>query len=659
MAVHVPDPSGSLWLLSPTGSSLDDGSPVASPITSSPRSRHFEFRPKETAALESLQNSTKKRRGRGDSESNTDPEPDLEEGYPAAVYSELFTTLIEESCNALRAGNYSKAEEAQRKAIGCLQDREARLKIPFATKSQMHEDLADINMKMKEYDKAKDILSPLLRDEPGDTPRKSRLCYNLATIYLAQGHLTGAERFAKRAYIAREKTLGKGHALISQSADLLIRIYETQGEMQTAQAFRNLYPNEQIVVQAPQISKHIGTKRVPWNPDLSVNMNAWNRSGKTLLINAISSGDDAVVQQLLQAGANVETECSGGITPLMYTVIHGQLKIAGVLLSRGAQVDTTTSGWTALRKATDLGDWKMVQLLLENGAEIEARSPKKFTPNNRSTATTGESQATIHPDSSVDFDDDYGWTPLLRAADLGDEIMVRLLLDHGANIEARNPSAATALSCAAENQHLAVMDILLCRGADPNAEDDFGWRPLHRTHAHRGGDNGPALRLLNAGVDINARCTKGKTVLHYSVERNNEPMVRLLLHAGSDIEAQDIAKRTPLYTAIECRLENMVHLLLEVGADVTVRDDEGHDALAAANHTLRKSPEVLKLLTRHVKELKRRGEMASSWPGPGGGEKARRKGSLVSRMSGSVGEGTGTSHAGVGGWWSRRGKGGK
>ncbi|MDI1488120.1 MAG: hypothetical protein OHK93_007394 [Ramalina farinacea] len=654
-------------------------SPPFSPSPKSkPSAHHFEIRPKVTPIVTSTSSQSKVMDSPTDSDSNTDPEPDFEPSFPPAISSELIRTLREESKRNVQTGNYVKAEESLRKAVEYLGEEPTSNLIPSEEKDQMLENLADIHLKMKEHDKAKLILSPLLKKEQGETNRKWRLYYKLATIYVAQDRLADAEKFAKRSYVGREKALGKGHALISQSAELLIRIYEKQGDVQKAQAFRNLYPDEKIVCLSPQISKHVGTKRVPWNPDISVNMDALTHAGKTLLINAITSGDDVLVQQHLRNGASVEKRCSSDISPIMYAVFNGQVKIAGVLLSRGAQVDATTAGWTPLHKASEQGDLQMMQLLLENGAGIEARSPKKFPPyKNIANRLRRSSDVDFSSTDDDDTEEDNqsssggnGWTPLLRAASTGFEEATRLLLSHAANVEARSPSNATPLALASEKHHLPIIDMLLSRAADPNAADDFGWRPLHRIQVLPAG-NECALRLLNSGGDINARCVKGMTPLHYAVERGNESMVRLLLqtHSAADLQAQDVAKRTPLHLAIECRLEGMVHLLLECGADVRVKDKEGHDAQQAANHAMRKSPEIVKLLARHVKELKKREAISGALMGGEGAEEPRRKNSIGSTWSGSTitpvtAAGAGGSRSGSGSgersrsgsWFSRMGK---
>ena len=614
------------------------------------------------------QDSSAKHQGSSDSDADSiaDPEPDFEDGFPSVVYAELIASLQQDVQRELQAGHYQKAEQSHRKAMKYLTDRETSLNIPFDNRTEMHEILAEIYHKQQQLDKAKRVLNRLLMQETEETDRKWRLYHALATIYQEQARLPEAQKFAKRAYIGRDKSLGKGHPLILESVTLLIRIYEQQGEMEPAEALKKVYRLSNSVPQTPvtpvtppkahqvpqviEISRHhddglhpvspslaaANRNRVRWAPDAWVDpssINALTKSGETPLIAAISSGDEEMVRLVLQRGADVEARCVEEISPLMHAVNHGYEVIAEELLRKDAQADETTSGWTPLHRATDMVDVRMVKLLLANDADIEARSPKEFLPK-RSTLDRMKSGELDDSDDGASSTKEQGWTALLRAASKGDEVMVRLLLDKGADIEARNPSKCTPLMCAAEGKHEAVVDLLLIRGADESAQDEFGWRPLHRALVHRGGEKVAQL-LLDHEAHVDATCAYKKTPLHHAIEKNNDSMVCFLLNAGADIEARDIAERTPLHTAIESRLEIMVRLLLESGADADAKDRGGKDALGAANHVLRRSPEIITLLVKHKKA--RRGS---------DGKESTRKGS-ASVSSVSTGA-TATS------WWSRR-----
>jgi hypothetical protein len=120
--------------------------------------------------------------------------------------------------------------------------------------------------------------------------------------------------------------------------------------------------------------------------------------------------------------------------------------------------------------------------------------------------------------------DSHGQTPLLWAVRGGHEAVVQLLLEKGADIEARDHSGQTALLWAAENGHRAVVQLLLEKGAD-----------------------------------IEARDHSGQTALLWAAENGHEAVVQLLLEKGADIEADKVA----LLLAAKNGHRAVVQLLLE------------------------------------------------------------------------------------------------
>lgn len=259
----------------------------------------------------------------------------------------------------------------------------------------------------------------------------------------------------------------------------------------------------------------------------------------------------------------------------------------------------------------------MMRLLLDHGADVEFESPLEFIAPKSARARL-RTNSFEERDREADAASDQVWTPLLRAAVKGDKATVGLLLDYEADIEAQSPDKKTPLLCACENLGFETVDLLLLRGANIRAHDRFGWGPLHRALVNIGSSESvhPILpRLLEHEAEVNARCDYRKTPLHYAIAKNNAPAVKFLLSKDADIEARDIAESTPLHTAIECRHAPMVQLLLEQGADVAAMNKHGEDALAAANHAERKSPEIIASLQKQKKILKRENSAAAAGQG--------------------------------------------
>lgn len=122
--------------------------------------------------------------------------------------------------------------------------------------------------------------------------------------------------------------------------------------------------------------------------------------------------------------------------------------------------------------------------------------------------------------------DDRGRTALIWAAEGGYEAVVQLLLEKGANVNAKEDREKTALHRAAWGGHEAVVQLLLEKGADVNAKDRYGSTVLHM--AARGGYKAVARLLLEKGADVNAKDGHDRTALHVAAVGGHEALVQLL-----------------------------------------------------------------------------------------------------------------------------------
>lgn len=138
--------------------------------------------------------------------------------------------------------------------------------------------------------------------------------------------------------------------------------------------------------------------------------------GQLGLIMAFDEPSPQVAQALINwPGTNLNTLNSKGESPLMMAALKGELGFAEQMIKKGAEVNKT--GWTPLHYAATGGDAKLIRLLLENHAYIDAESPN-------------------------------GTTPLMMACRYGSTEAVKLLLDEGADPNIKNKQGATALQFA-------------------------------------------------------------------------------------------------------------------------------------------------------------------------------------------------------------------
>ena len=127
-----------------------------------------------------------------------------------------------------------------------------------------------------------------------------------------------------------------------------------------------------------------------------------------------------------------------------------------------------------------------------------------------------------------------GWTPLHLAAHFGHTNAVRWLLGAGADVQARskNELANQPLHAAAAGQApVELLTLLLDAGADVNARQHGGFTPIQATAQN--GDLAATELLLAHGADVQARSDDGQTALSFAIEGNHDAVAKLLRAQGA------------------------------------------------------------------------------------------------------------------------------
>jgi ankyrin repeat protein len=187
---------------------------------------------------------------------------------------------------------------------------------------------------------------------------------------------------------------------------------------------------------------------------------------------------------------------------------------------------------------------------------------------------------------SVDVRDRRGATPLMYAAAIGSAEALTLLLDAGADVNARNDFDANALIWAAGDP--VKSRILIEHGADVNAASKQGRRPLMMA-ARRDG-NADLIRLMLAqGAVPDAKDTRGNTALMHAAQTGDVEMMRLLTDQRADVNASNGQGATPLGNAVCSNRVSAVKFLLAKGAKA--------NAAMASLGTVRHGPIALGNLT--------------------------------------------------------------
>ncbi len=341
--------------------------------------------------------------------------------------------------------------------------------------------------------------------------------------------------------------------------------------------------------------------------------NATVGEGETPLMTASRTGTAAGVRALLAAGAKVNAaESYRGETALMWAVAENHADVAKLLIAAGADVNARSTfydfkfrkvasggtqaiyfrgGLTPLLFAARQGAVESAQTLLDAGADVNLAEPEyQFTPLLEAIYNDHYDLAALLVERKAKLDgalylavemrnlDYFGNRPRKPVTDKLDELaFIEFLLNHGADPDAvlktrlpgrmaqgaiTVPPGATPFYRAARSADVAVMKLLLAKGADPNRPSDDHTTPLLAAATGQGarfagGEERPepefveAIRLcLEHGGDVNAANDRGDTPMHAAAQRGADQIVQFLADHGAKLDVKNKSGRTPLDLAL-------------------------------------------------------------------------------------------------------------
>ncbi len=341
------------------------------------------------------------------------------------------------------------------------------------------------------------------------------------------------------------------------------------------------------------------------------------KSGLTPLVAALRAGRAVIVGRLLKAGADPNRASADGpdhTTPLHLAAGKGDTASLEVLLDHGADVDARiklwngTPGCTPLMAAAEAGQAAAVALLLDRGADPAAIDQAGVT-------AIGYARRAGAKDIEALLREAIAAVPvaadqpqqLIAAAHDGMADRVQALIAAGVPVDTPSPRGETALKVAAGTNEAAVISALIKAGADVNARSPKGWLPI----TSYGMKVKTATLLLDAGADPNAGMTDGMTAMHWAFQSGDKKIVELMLKAGGrlDLPAEE---RDPFVDRVRRVNRGALALLQEylgVAADPVDPAAESLKALpkhAADPAFLAASEELAALFNRKPSAWKRR-----------------------------------------------------
>lgn len=312
----------------------------------------------------------------------------------------------------------------------------------------------------------------------------------------------------------------------------------------------------------------------------SVDVNSQDDQGQTPLSRASEEGQDAVVKLLLDYHkTDMNFSDTRNMTPLAWAVSQHHATTTQLLL--GARPDLNTvddEGQSVLSTAIESRNANIILQLLEAGADVDASHATVCE-----TLLWGAHQGhwrlvkIFWEMSSMAFkpSDILPRGLLDKAAEDGQEDVVHLLVESGADTRHWNLELTTALWLAAEKGYRSIMQILINAGVDVEAKDEFGRTLVQEAWGNR--DKAMIEFLVRNGANLGATNIRGETLLQITVRGKDRDMVKFLTSQGVKIHGT-----MALHWAVENHDVQMVRLLLQLGARINWRDDLGRTSLHLA-----------------------------------------------------------------------------
>jgi len=310
------------------------------------------------------------------------------------------------------------------------------------------------------------------------------------------------------------------------------------------------------------------------------------------LVERAKHNDMQAIKLFMHAGMAVDAQDQNGETALMWATANGHDKLVNYLIERGADIDK------ALPVAANREQKAILLTLLQHGPGPESLNRALH----RAAAAKYPEvlELLLSKGAKVDFvDPESATTALIEACDHQQSENVRLLLAQGAEVnQLGSEDKHSALIVAARRLNGEIVQLLLAHGADVNGNNADGSTPLHEAIVSAlSGDEQAAERLqvvqmlLEKGADTSVRANWmhdfKPTPLLSAIHRNQAEIALLLIEKGAQVNAKSVesdgtARSSALTLAVEKGMTAVVNALLEKGAEVNFKNADGDSALLIA-----------------------------------------------------------------------------
>ncbi|MFL2544572.1 MAG: ankyrin repeat domain-containing protein [Longimicrobiales bacterium] len=325
------------------------------------------------------------------------------------------------------------------------------------------------------------------------------------------------------------------------------------------------------------------------------------------IADAAMRNDSDAVYNLLERGEDVNAAQGDGMTALHWSAENGDLAMVEVLLSAGANFNSTTrlGSYTPLHLASKMGHGEVIRALLGNGQDPNITAISGMTPLHYAAASGSADAVDVLVGYGAQInakEDDGKQTPLMFAAALNRIRVVEMLTRHGADLEAYSRVVDMRVRGKMDRVAGDRRNEVISAFRQQTAEGDPSWRP-------NTGQVQTAVKAANAvleqGPEAFAEAEEGElldgavaagvssfedlvgghggfTALVHAVREGHVESAQALLHAGANINAVTKGdSSSPLLMAMINGHFDLGLFLVSQGADVNLASAAGTTPLYA------------------------------------------------------------------------------